>query len=175
MSGTFSTLIRLFRAFLTPAPRRPGNPLFGFFSEFSQFRSFLGRGLLDPVEGQRCPNACWVAPSHAMRCTYVPLCQAGALKRTDQKGETYDPATIYRSLRALRARNPKKVSKRVFLGVCKKVPENTRKSRKIYPKLDFLGYFSTFSGIFGDFLQTPKNTLLETFLGFRARRVRRLL
>ena len=39
-------------------------------------------------------------------------------------------AAIYRSLRALRARNRKNVSKRVFLGVWRKVFKNTRKSLK---------------------------------------------
>ena len=48
-------------------------------------------------------------------------------------------ATIYRSLGALRARNPKKVSKRVFLGVFKKDPENTRKSRKTPQKEEVFG------------------------------------
>ena len=76
--------------------------------------------------------------------------------------------TIYRSLRALRARNPKKVSKRVFLGVCKKVPENTRKIRKIpqkIPKFGFFGYFSTFSGIFGDFFADPPKDSFRDFFG----------
>ena len=56
-------------------------------------------------------------------------------------------AAIYRSLRTLRARNRKKVSKKVFLGVRRKVSKNTRKSLKIPKKvrksvfLDFFGYF----------------------------------
>ena len=60
-------------------------------------------------------------------------------------------AAIYRSLRALRARNRKKVSKQVFWGVCRKVPKNTRKSPKIPKKVrksvfwDFFGYFRDFS------------------------------
>ena len=70
-------------------------------------------------------------------------------------------ATIYRSLWALRARNPKKVSKRVFLGVCKKVPENTRKS----PNLVFFGDFLTFSGIFGDFFADPQKDSFRDFFG----------
>ena len=77
-------------------------------------------------------------------------------------------ATIYRSLWALRARNPKKVSRRVFLGVCRKVPENTRKSRKIPEKVQiwvFFGYFSTFSGIFGDFFADPQKDSFRDFFG----------
>ena len=59
-------------------------------------------------------------------------------------------AAIYRSLWALRARNRKKVSERVFWGVCRKkrkVPEKTRKILKVPKKfqkqviLDFFGYF----------------------------------
>ena len=58
----------------------------------------------------------------------------------------------------------------MFLGVCKKVPENTRKSRKI-PKIGLFRAFFDFFGYFrGLFLQTPKKTLFETFWGFRARR-----
>ena len=40
----------LFRAFLTPRPRGPRDPFLDFL------RTFLGRGLFDPVEGQRSPN-----------------------------------------------------------------------------------------------------------------------
>ena len=43
-------------------------------------------------------------------------------------------AAIYRSLRALRAQNRKKVSKTVFWGVRQKVPENTPESQKKKPK-----------------------------------------
>ena len=77
-------------------------------------------------------------------------------------------ATIFRSLRALRARNPKKVSKRVFLGVCKKVPENTRKVEKYpkkYPNLDFSGTFQLFAGIFGDFFADPQKDSFRDFFG----------
>ena len=40
-------------------------------------------------------------------------------------------AAIYRSLRTLRARSRKEVSKKVFFGVRRKVSKNTRKSQKI--------------------------------------------
>ena len=76
-------------------------------------------------------------------------------------------AAIYRSLRALRARNRKKVSKRVFSGVCRKVSKNTQRSLKIpkkYPKrsdfsvfLDFFGYF------WGLFCRPPKRPFLRLF------------
>ena len=62
-------------------------------------------------------------------------------------------AAIYRSLRALRARNrKKKVSKRVFLGVWRKVSKNTRKSLKI----SIFGPFWVFPGIFRDFSPDPQ-------------------
>ena len=64
-------------------------------------------------------------------------------------------ATIYRSLRALRAQNRKKVSKRVFLRVCKKVPEDTQNSQKMPPKVQFCVVL-TFSGIFGDLFADPQ-------------------
>ena len=54
---------------------------------------------------------------------------------------------LQESLWALRAQNRKNVSKRVFLGVCKKVTKKTRKSQKIH----IIGVFFDFSGIFGDF------------------------
>ena len=75
-------------------------------------------------------------------------------------------AAIYRSLRALRAQNRKKVSKRVFLGVWRKVSKNTRKSLKIpknTQKGPKIGIFRLFRVFFETFLQTPKKTLLETF------------
>ena len=51
--GSFSTRFWLFLgAMLTLGPRAPGNP----FSDF--FRSFPGRRLLTPVDGQRYPNMC---------------------------------------------------------------------------------------------------------------------
>ena len=75
-------------------------------------------------------------------------------------------ATIYRSLRALRAQNRKKVSKRVFSGVRKKVPENTRKSQKI-PKIGLFGVFFDFFGYFGGlFCGPPKRLFLRLFCDF---------
>ena len=78
-------------------------------------------------------------------------------------------AAIYRSLQALRAQNRKKVSKRVFLGVWRKVSKNTRESLKIpkkYPKarksvfLDFFGYFLRL------FSRPPKRPFLRLFCDF---------
>ena len=73
---------------------------------------------------------------------------------------------------------PKKSRKESFWGSAKESPENTRKSRKIPEKVQiwyFSGIFRLFRVFSGTFLQTPKKTLFETFLGFRARRARRLL
>ena len=75
-------------------------------------------------------------------------------------------AAIYRSLRALRARNRKKVSKKVFWGVGRKVPKNTRKSLKIpifgpfWVFLDFFGYF------LGLFCRPPERPFLRFFCDF---------
>ena len=75
-------------------------------------------------------------------------------------------AAIYRSLRTLRARNRKKVSKRVFLGVCRKVSKNTRKSLKtsifghFWVFLDFFRYF------WGLFCGPPKRPFLRLFCDF---------
>ena len=72
-------------------------------------------------------------------------------------------ATIYRSLRA---QNRKKVSKRVFLGVRKKVPENTRKSQKI-PKIGLFGvFFDFFRYSRGLFCGPPKRLFLRLFCDF---------
>ena len=70
------------------------------------------------------------------------------------------------SLRTLRARNRKKVSKKVFLGVRRKVPKNTRKSLKIPKKVrksvffDFSGYFLRL------FCGPPKRPFLRLFCDF---------
>ena len=72
-------------------------------------------------------------------------------------------ATIYRSLRALRAQKRKKVSKRVFLGVREKVPENIRKCHKIPLEVQSLGIWGFFRVFSGTFLRTPKKTLFEIF------------
>ena len=55
----------------------------------------------------------------------------------------------------------KNVSERVFLAVCKKVPENTRKNHKI-PEIGHCGVSFALSGIVEDVLQTPRKTLFET-------------
>ena len=57
----------------------------------------------------------------------------------------------------------KNVSKRAFLGVCKRVPENYPKKSKNHPKLDFLAYFFSFSGIFRDFFCRPPKRLFLRF------------
>ena len=68
-------------------------------------------------------------------------------------------AAIYRSLRALRSQNRKKVSKRVFLGQ-KRPQKYPEKSKKIHSKVQFLCLFFDFFGYFrGLFLQTPPNRL----------------
>ena len=75
-------------------------------------------------------------------------------------------AAIYRSLRALRARNCKKISKKVFSGVCRKVPKNTRKSLKIPifgPFWAFLDFFRYFLGLF---CRPPKRPFLRFFCDF---------
>ena len=62
-------------------------------------------------------------------------------------------APIYKSLRA---QNPNKVSKSVFWKVCTKFPKYLRKSEEKHQQgLDFLVYFLTFSGIFGDSFADP--------------------
>ena len=78
-------------------------------------------------------------------------------------------AAIYRSLPALRGRNRKKVSKRVVLGVSRKVSKNTRKGLKI-PKNTQKGQFSVFLDFFGYFLRLfsrpPKRPFLRLFCDF---------
>ena len=77
-------------------------------------------------------------------------------------------ATIYGSLWAHRARNPQKILKRVFLGVCNKVPENTRKSRRIPEKSKFGFFFQVFLDFFGYFrglLCRPPKRLFSRFFG----------
>ena len=69
---------------------------------------------------------------------------------------------------------PKKSQKECFWGSAKKSPKIPEKVER-YPKCPILGIFRLFQVFSGTFLQTPKNTLFETFLGFRARRARRLL
>ena len=75
------------------------------------------------------------------------------------------------------ARNPKKSRKESFWVSAKKslkIPEKSKNTRKI-PNLDLFRCFSTFSGIFGDFFADPQKDSFRDFLGFRARRARRLL
>ena len=75
-------------------------------------------------------------------------------------------AAIYRSLRALRARNRKKISKKVFPGVGRKVPKNTRKSLKIPifgPFWVFLDFFGLFLGLF---CRPPKRPFWRLFCDF---------
>ena len=63
------------------------------------------------------------------------------------------PLWIVRSLQALQAPNPRKVSRRVFWGVCKKVLKNTRTSFKNIQKWTSGGIFLLISS---RALQTPK-------------------
>ena len=64
------------------------------------------------------------------------------------------------------AKIAKKSQKESFFGVCKEVPENTRKSQKIH-KIGLFGVFLTFSDIFGDFFADPQKRLfLRLFCDF---------
>ena len=76
-------------------------------------------------------------------------------------------ATIYKSLRALRARDPKKSRKASFWEAAKKVPENTRKHRKIPEKYQiwtFWGVFD-FSCILEDFFADAQKDSFRDFFG----------
>ena len=90
--------------------------------------------------------------------------------RADRIRRVVTQAAVYRSLRALRARKRKKVSKRVFLGVWKKVSKNTRKSLKISifrPFGVFFRYFETFFGYFSRlFSRSPETPFLRLFCNF---------
>ena len=72
----------------------------------------------------------------------------------------------------------KSLEKSLFGGL-EKSPGKYPKKFKKYPKntqiWTFFGYVSTFSGIFGDFFADLQKDFFETFLGFRARKARRLL
>ena len=59
----FDSFSTLFRVFLTPGPRGPGNP----FSNF--FRSFLGRGLFDPCRRPTMSQDYWLL---ARVCCFFP-------------------------------------------------------------------------------------------------------
>ena len=59
---------------------------------------------------------------------------------------------------------PKKSQKEFFWGSAKKSPKIPEKVEK-YPKLDFFGYFSTFSGIFGDLFADPQKNSFWDFFG----------
>ena len=78
-------------------------------------------------------------------------------------------AAIYRSLWTLRARNRKKVSKKVFLGVRRKVPKNTRKSQKIPKKVRKLVFFDFFGYFLGLFCAPPKRPFLRLSCDFGRR------
>ena len=68
-------------------------------------------------------------------------------------------AAIYRSLRTFRARNRKKVSKKVFLGVRRKVSKKyLEKSKNTYFRT-FLGILRLFRVFFETFLRTPQKDL----------------
>ena len=63
------------------------------------------------------------------------------------------------------AKIAKKVSKRVFLGVCKKSPPKYPKKSKMTSKSPILAYSWLFRVFSGAFLESPKTTLFETFWG----------
>ena len=69
----------------------------------------------------------------------------------------------------LRARNRKKKSQKRSFRTSAKNPQKYPKSLKI-PKQVQKSVFLDFSGVLGNFLQTPDKTFFETFLRFRARR-----
>ena len=73
--------------------------------------------------------------------------------------------TIYRSLRALRARSRKKKFKKSALGGLQQRPRKYPKNVETYPKLDLWGYFSTSSGIFRDFCRPPRRLFFQNSLG----------
>ena len=83
------------------------------------------------------------------------VCSNTTLSKYLQQVSLAARATIYRRLRALRARNRKKSLKKSLygVGVCKKVPENARKSQDFAPKVR-LGYFQ------GLFCRPPKRLFL---------------
>ena len=95
------------------------------------------------------------------------------------KGYDCDPN---RSLRALRARDPQKVSKKVSPGLLarsvQKVSKRVEMSQKSVKKRLFRDFFETFrlfSRLFGHSRAGRAEDLFETFWGFWARRTRRLL
>ena len=71
-------------------------------------------------------------------------------------------------------KSQKSLKKSLFGGL-QKSPRKYPKKTKNTQNWTFLGIFRLFRVFSGTFLQTPKNTLFETFLGFRARWARRLL
>ena len=77
-------------------------------------------------------------------------------------------ATIYSSLRALWARNPQKVSKRVFLGSAKKSPKIPEKVEK-YSKIQIWVFFDFFGCFRGLFCRPPKRLFSRLFWDFGPR------
>ena len=71
-------------------------------------------------------------------------------------------------------KSQKSLTKSLFGGL-QKSPRKYPKKSKNTRKNPILGIFRLFRVFSGTFLQTPKKTLFETSLGFRAQRARRLL
>ena len=71
-------------------------------------------------------------------------------------------------------KSQKSLKKSLFRGL-QKSPRKCPKKSKNTQNWTFSGVFRLFRVFSGTFLQTPQKTLFETFLGFRARRARRLL
>ena len=77
------------------------------------------------------------------------------------------PATIHRSLWALRAqRLAKKSQKESFWGSAKKSPKNSRKSQKIHQKVQFWVFFDFFGYFRGLLCRPPKRLFLRFFCDF---------
>ena len=75
-------------------------------------------------------------------------------------------AAICRSLRALRARNHKKVSKKVFLGVRREKSQKYPKKSKNTDFQTFLGIFRLFGYFLRLFCGPPKGPFLRLFCDF---------
>ena len=100
------------------------------------------------------------------------------LKKTNKNPSLAMGTAIYRSPKALCARNPQKVSKRVFPGRPARSVKKCRKS----PRTLIVAPFDSFLGplrLFRPFFDTPgreaREDLFETFWGFRAQRASGLL
>ena len=105
------------------------------------------------------PKTCRRATGHMARKSLALLQNKGTFIATR--------AAIYMSLRALRTRNRIKVSKKVFSGVCRKVPKKYPKSLKIPKKIrKSVGIWGLFRAFLGLFCIPPKRPFLRLFCRF---------